>query len=369
MTIRSNTPGRILAAIIALGGNVHSAGPSAVIAALKDNEVVLVDRASGSVTKLAGDPRGKWALRWLPDGRRISYLVNGQDGDKIPPGRRIGRWPRLVISDLTGHVTQELALTPAANSANPESIRAIEDAEWLSNRLLRLEGSFGPRNCAVFEVDIDTGRALTEHDVECGSLTLSPDGEHVAYLFPVSMGTWDDRIHRVEIDDGPARTEGARGVVMRSSVGNAPVSYAGDPGAPIHLEAGPLWSEDSHSVALLERQVPAGVGRGEVVPQPQNGQMAVTTISITGEVIRVPVPANTRDDPTLTWIGSRVAVGTGSNALVVDPASRTYLPVDVDSAGIIQRAEAARQKVLDDRHSVEEVLRKLGAREGVASPN
>jgi hypothetical protein len=209
--------------------------------------------------------------------------------------------------------------------------------EWLSNRLARFEGSFGPRNCAVFDLDIDTGKTFGERDVECGSLAASPDGKHVAYREPVSMGTWDDREHRVDIDDGA-------------------VSYAGARGEPIHLEAGPTWSGDSQWVAVVERQI-------------NSGRMAVTTLSIRGQSVTVPVPSDTRDDPTLTWIGDRVAVGSGGSARVIDTARRVYLPLDGDSSAILEEATRARERISDDRRGIEDLLKRLGAREGVARPN
>jgi hypothetical protein len=247
-------------------------------------------------------------------------------------------WPKLVISDLTGKVTRETPVRPAGNSSNPESIRAIEEVEWLSNRLVRFEGSFGPRNCAVFDLDLDAGKTLREWDLECDTLVASPDGKHVAYLGPVSMGTWDDRVHRVYIDDGA-------------------VSYAGARGTPIHIEAGPVWSEDSQQVAVLERQL-------------RSGQAAITTVSIRGEVVTVPVPSDTKDDPSLTWIANRVAVGSGGGALVVDPTGNAYsLLLDRDSSAILEGVAQAGRKTRDTEQSVLDVQIRLGAREAVARPN
>jgi len=317
-------------------GSLHAADSWTVVAALKGTDVLLVDHASGNVTKLTGDPRGKWALRWLPDGQRISYLVFSET--KEFPNFVMSAWPKLVISDLTGKATREIPLRPPGNSSNPESIRAIEEVKWLSNRLVRFEGSFGPRNCAVFDLDLDTSKTLREWDLECDTLVASPDEKHVAYLGPVSMGSWDDRVHRVYIDDGAA-------------------SYAGVRGAPIHMEAGPVWSEDSQRVAVLERQI-------------QSGQMAVTTVSIRGEVVTVPVPSDTKDNPSLTWIANRVAVGSGGSALVVDPISNAYsLPLDRDSSAILEGVAQAGRKARDAERSVSDVQARLGAREAVARPD
>jgi hypothetical protein len=325
-----------ISAFVVCGGP-YSAESWTMIAALKGTEVILVDRASGNVTRLTGDPRVKRDLRWLPDGRRISYLVPGEKGDKEFAKFVMPSWPKLVISDLTGQVTSEVSLRPPDNSTNPELIRAIENVEWLSNRFVRFEGSFGPRNCASFELDLDTGKTFSERDGECGSFTASPDGKHVAYRFPVSMGTWDDSIGRVEIDDGT-------------------LSYAGVRGAPIHLEAGPVWSEDSQRVAILERRL-------------QSGQIALTTISIRGEVMTVPVPSYTKDDASLTWMGIRVAVGLGGTALVVDPTRSVYMPLDPESSVILERVAHTSQSIRDDQQSMEDVVKKLGGREGVARPN
>ena len=315
---------------------LHAAGSWSVIAALRGTDVLLVDHSSGSVRKLTSDPRGKWALRWLPDGQRISYLV--LSGTKEFPKFVMPSWPKLVISDLTGQVTREIPIRPAGNSSNPELIRAIEEVKWLSSQLVRFEGSFGPRNCAVFDLDLDTGRTLREWDLECATLVSSPDGKHVAYIEPVTMGTWDDRVHRVDIDD------------------DGGVSYAGVGGVPVHVEAGPVWSGDSLRVAVLERQV-------------QSGQMAVTTISTQGAVVTVPVPSETRVNPLLTWIGNRVALGSGSGALVVDPTGKAYsLVLDRDSSILDEAAQAGRE-IRDAKRSVLDVQIRLGAREAVAKPN
>ena len=351
-------------------GQCHATDSSLVVAALKDADIVLID-PTGNATRISNDARPKWALRWLPDGTRISYLVPPLNPDKVSQSWRM-EWPRLVISDLKGQIVSEIPLRPAEDSANPESIRAIETVEWISDTIVRFEGSFGPRNCAAFDVDFDSGRTLGEHDAECGSLTASPDGKHIAYLFPVSMGTWDDRLHRLEIDDSPAlsaKGSRGRGTKVRTSVDDAPVSYAGAPGDPIHLEAGPVWSADSQWVAVLERRVSAEVGRGEVPSQPQMGPISLTTISIRGEVRKAPVPSSAKDDPMLTWISGRVAIGHDSKGIVVDPASGTYAPVDVDSAAVLRDASDARQKVRECRDDVNRVLKVLGAREGVAKPN
>ncbi|MGD0871642.1 MAG: hypothetical protein ABSB88_18980 [Bryobacteraceae bacterium] len=348
----------LVSAVIVCGG-LRAAGSGTVIAALKGAEVILADRAGGSVTRLTGDPRSKWALRWLPDGQRISYLVPGENADKEFAKFLMERWPRLVISDLTGQVTREIPLRPADNSSNPDSIRAIEKVEWLSNRLVRFEGSFGPRNCASFDLDLDTGKTFSERDGECSSFNVSPDGRHIAYREPVSMGTWDDRAHRVDIEDtavSSARPQRSPIPPERASSEQAAVSYAGTSKAGIHLEAGPVWSEDSQWVAIVERQI-------------DSDRIAVTTLSIRGQVVTVQVPSDMRDDPTLTWIGDRVALGSGRSALVVDTARRAYLPLDSDTSAILKEATRTRQRISDDQQGIEDALKRLGAREGVARPN
>jgi len=347
-----------ISAFVVCGGP-YSAESWTMIAALKGTEVILVDRASGNVTRLTGDPRVKRDLRWLPDGRRISYLVPGEKGDKEFAKFVMPSWPKLVISDLTGQVTSEVSLRPPDNSTNPELIRAIENVEWLSNRFVRFEGSFGPRNCASFDLDLDTGKTFSERDGECSSFNVSPDGRHIAYREPVSMGTWDDRAHRVDIEDtavSSARPQRSPIPPERASSEQAAVSYAGTSKAGIHLEAGPVWSEDSQWVAIVERQI-------------DSDRIAVTTLSIRGQVVTVQVPSDMRDDPTLTWIGDRVALGSGRSALVVDTARRAYLPLDSDTSAILKEATRTRQRISDDQQGIEDALKRLGAREGVARPN
>jgi hypothetical protein len=136
----------------------------------------------------------------------------------------------------------------------------------------------------------------------------------------------------------------------------------------MHLEAGPVWSDDSERIAILERELPVGSSHGEALPQPQEGRMAVTIISTKGLVVTVPVPSSTRDNPSLTWIGNRVAVGSGTGSLVVDPSRRLYSPLDADSAAAVENARTA-NKVRDDGRGIDDELRRLGAREGVARAN
>jgi hypothetical protein len=227
-----------------------------------------------------------------------------------------------------------------------------------SDLIVQFEGSFGPRNCAVFYLDIDTNRSFHERDVECSSLSGSPDGKYIAYRNPVPMGDWDNRPHRVEIDGGPA---GYGSIPVsstpseRSSVTWAAITYGGADELGMHVETGPLWSDDSQRIAILERQL-------------SSGKITVTTLSVRGEVLRVNVPASARDDPSLTWIGIRVAAGSGTNAVVVDPASGTYSPLDADSSVALEEVAQARQRARDERLAVTDIVKKAGAREGVARP-
>jgi hypothetical protein len=120
---------------------------------------------------------------------------------------------------------------------------------------------------------------------------------------------------------------------------------------------------------MLERQVPPEAEHGEVVPQPQNGQMILAVLSVRGEVIKVPVPGYTKDDPTLTWVGQLVAVGSGGKTLIVNPASGTYSPIDIESEAAIRAARTRGQNLADDRKNVGDIVRRLGANEGTARPN
>jgi dipeptidyl aminopeptidase/acylaminoacyl peptidase len=99
-----------LVCTIIVCGSLRAGASGIVVAALKGAEVILVDGASGSATRLTGDPRSKGALRWLPDGQRISYLVSGEKGIQQFAKFVMPSWPKLVISDLTGHVTREVSL-------------------------------------------------------------------------------------------------------------------------------------------------------------------------------------------------------------------------------------------------------------------
>ena len=360
--------------LVLLGGALvwvplDAADSGSVIAALKGSEILLLD-AAGKVTTLAGDPREKWNLRWLPDGTRLSYFVAGSETTDAGALVRfvMPHWPKLVLSDLNGRVTRELPLAPAANSSNPESIRAIEEFEWLSDRFAKLSGSFGPHNCPVFFLDLVAGRTFDERDIVCGStFTMSPDQQHVAYNGILGGGDWGD----LEIDYGPliyANGPGRPTPPMPPSIGPAAISYRGATSRGMHIEAGPVWSEDSQRIAILEREMPDMDGPYENPLQPRYGQMSLTTISVRGERVTVPVPYSTRDNPALTWVGTRVAVGSGDGALIVDPATKTFAPLDAASAAAAQTTVRSAQKASEDRRRIQDVLTRLGAREGVAKP-
>jgi hypothetical protein len=153
-----------------------------------------------------------------------------------------------------------------------------------------------------------------------------------------------------------AGASGPPSAVERASIARAAVSYAGAPGLPLHVESGPVWSGDSRRVAILERQL-------------GSGRMALTILSASGGVATVPVPDSARESSSLAWLDGRVAVGAGPAALVVDPSSGTCAGLDSESSRALEEVAAAGQTDRDNRRVVEEVLRRLGAREGVARPN
>src|SRR5262249_5372042 len=116
-----------------------------------------------------------------------------------------------------------------------EGLRFVEQLDWVNSTKIRVGGSMNPRNCELFDLDVETGRESNWQMGACGSFVWSPDGKHVAYRGLLAMGPEDEQDDTIEIDDEK-------------------VVYAGG-GQRINVSGSIKWSADSKTVAFLERLI------------------------------------------------------------------------------------------------------------------
>ncbi|HLK21886.1 MAG TPA: hypothetical protein VKT81_23220, partial [Bryobacteraceae bacterium] len=294
----NNTPS-IKAALVLLLCATALLLPAQTIALLKENDVLLINADGQTIAKLTRDNRPKTDLRWLPDGQHLSYLVRDNSGAKA----------RLVLIDLAGNQTKEISIRPRTDPPT-EGLRFIEDVSWMTQHKLRITGSINPRNCEMFDVDVDTAKESNWQVGYCGSFVASPDDNHIAHLGLVTQGADAERTDSLEIDNGSIVYRGTR---------------------PILVLAGPVWSQDSSQIAVLEKQV-------------DSGELAVTTVSTAGQIDRVPVPQNFGENASLTFIAHNVAIRSAARSLLADTRQKTVGALAGEVATILAQADQDRQK-------------------------
>lgn len=293
------------------------------IALLKDNVVFLINPDGAIIAKLTQDKRPKSDLRWLPDGQRLSYLVRDTTGAKA----------RLVLIDLAGTQAKEIAIRPVTVPPT-EGLRFIEDISWITQHKLRVTGSVNPRNCEMFDVDVETAKESNWQVGSCGSFVASPDGNHIAHLGLVTQGAGTERTDSVEID-------------------NQSITYRGT--RPILVSAGPVWAQDSTQIAVLEKQL-------------DSGELAITTVSTTGQIDRVPIPQSFGEKPELALIDHKVVIRSATRSLIVDTRQKTVGALTGDIATTLAQADQDRQKSDQARERIKGLVKRLDAREGVEAP-
>jgi hypothetical protein len=144
----------------------------------------------GSARPVGQDERGKWLLRWLPGGDRLSYFVKDS----------AGAMARIVVIDLNGRTLSEAPFrTPDQHVIG---MRFVEEAEWITDHEVRLSGSVNPWNCESLRFNIDSLEASDEHVGGCSSFHFSADGRHVAYLGLGRQEPEKDVRDAIMLDDG-----------------------------------------------------------------------------------------------------------------------------------------------------------------------
>ena len=299
---------------------VNSA-PVEKIGLLEGQDVIVVAADGHVIAQLTADRRAKGSLSWLPDGEHLSYVV---------PDDRVPHASRLVVVDLAGSIVKEVPVPPP-----DEGFRSDDTFVWLSPGKVRIDRSANPRNCGVFDLDIETLAVSNRQEGACGSFVSSPDGKHTVHLGLLAITSDEDREDSVEID-------------------NKATAYRGG-GDRIQVVVGPIWSEDSQEVAFIEKKV-------------SSGEVVLTVVSLTGHFDRTPIPAEMLEDPLVTWVGSQVAIGARSHPVLVDHALKRMGEPTPEALSRIERVRQTEREAEERRAGYRKILQQLGAREGIAWP-
>jgi hypothetical protein len=317
----------ILWFVLCAGVVSSRAASNAPIAFLKDSVELYVTDADGrNPRRLDHDPRGKSNLRWDGYRSRISYLVPRAHGES-------SEMAVIVELDPAGNIVLEAPIP------HDDSMRFVEDFQWLPNGKARLGGSVNPRNCVMVDLDPQTGEETNAQAGKCNSFVRSPDDRHTAELGPLPQ---TDDAHRFDVVDIDSH--------MFASLTSLALYRGG--GYDVFVPAGPVWSPDSQLVVFLEKRA-------------ETGEAGVVFLTLGGAVTRVPVPRSVLDEPAITWVGSSVVVGKGDNAVQIDPETKQILPVAPETSGEITRRAAATREKQAARANLDARIRQLGGREGI----
>ena len=317
----------VLCLYCGFAGSVLPAATDGSIAFLKGSAELYITDANGrNPRRLDHDPRGKSMLRWDGYRNRISYLVAGEHGEA-------GEKAIIVELDAGGNAVMEAPIPQDVN------MRFVEDFDWQPNGKARLGGSMNPRNCILEDLDPANGIITNWQAGECGSFVRSPDGNHTAELGPTAQ---TDDEHRFEVVDIDSR--------MFASLASKALYRGG--GQEVFIPGGPVWSPDSQSVVFLEKR--AGTG-----------EAAIIFLTLDGVAARVPVPAFVLDHPMISWVGSKVVVGEGANALEIDAVTKQTSAVTSNTSDEISRNASTKRQAEAVRANVDDLVKRLGGREGI----
>jgi len=283
--------------------------------------VIVLDTSGKVIAELMDDLRPKNKLRWLPDGGHLSYMVEPKDGAMA----------RLAIIDLRGRILKEVSIRPRTNPPI-EVMRFVEDITWITARKIRVQGSVNPRNCEMFDLDIDTGKESNWQVGQCYSFVASPDDKHIAYLTGHPIVPDEELEDAVEMDDER-------------------VTYP-DRNSSIRVLARPVWCPDSRRVAFIERQK-------------LSGETALTILSVTSDFKKIGLPAHLAEGATIRWINSRIVVQSDRGSVLVDPDNTTMTMVTPDVQPRLEQIVKTEQRTKNFETRVEDIRLKFGAREGV----
>lgn len=290
---------------------------------IDDATVVIVDRNGHEIVRLSKDKRPKSALAWLPDGEHISYVVPSKEKSE-PTGH-------LIVAAMSGSILNEVTVP------SPDDGFRVDDMfTWISAHKVRIERSANPRNCGIFDLDVETMKISNRQLGACGTFTTSPDGRHVVHLGLLAITPDEDRADSVEIDSDS-------------------IVYAGE-GNRVKLIAGPIWSADSQQIAFIERNLPSG-------------ELSVVVLSMAVHVQKVPLPNQLWDGSSvIVWNGTAVAVSTGGQSLLFDYMQRLTQRMTVEALSEIDHVRQARHDAEQTRAFLKKIVVQFRARDAVVSP-
>ena len=294
------------------------------IAFVKDNDILLTDFTGKNVRELkTDDPRDKALLRWDASRRRLSYLADRSDKEVA----------HLVVIDLSGKILTEAAIPPITDP--PEaSLRFVDELWWLPNGQVRVMGSVNPMNCVLFDEDIETQTASNWHDGVCGQFKPSPDGKHMISQHKNYPAAEEDQVDFMQLDD----KEGF---------------YNGNDPKGVFWLAGPEWSADSQKIALIEKEA-------------TTGEVSLVILTLTGDVTRIAVTISMSENAAVMWDGDKVVVSNGHDSIVVASRTKYITAANSTQKKMLQRASSKRHDASSKAKLVQQVVRDLHGRDGVA---
>jgi hypothetical protein len=307
----------------------------AEVALLKDVDettvIILVDEHHKELARLTGDQRRKSDLRWVPDGERLSYHVADPNGALV----------RLVIVDLKGEILKEIPIEP--NDPEVWRPRFIQDIVWLTERKFRVFGSYNQWNYVTYDVDCETG-AISNQLVGQGDFIDSPDGKNTAYLSETLGGPDEQRYETIEIEVH------ALGPRVRD-----PAHYTGPDKGVFRVVAGPIWSEDSKRVALIEKML-------------TTDEAVLGFLSVDGRSDRVPLPSHFDSTATLTWLGDNLAVRDDTEMLVVNYRQKRLVRANAELVTKVEAQLQAKKQKAESHRALNQLRQDCEAKEAIGRP-
>ena len=292
--------------------------PSGRVAFIRGTEVFMADLRGGSLTQLTQDGLDKRDLRWSPDGRRLAFALKAGRGEALG---------RLAVMEVESRKTHSFLYRPA--SASVVGMNFIGELFWLDVRRIAITGGINPNNCEYVVLDAGTGEELTGAVGLCGSFSVSPDGQHVAYTCAPGVGAPEtDWRQCVEFD--------------REVRAYTPPSPRG------RLLTDPVWSGDSSRIAVLEHDL-------------QTTAKTVVIVSLDRQITRIPLPATFQVPMELRWVENRLTLRAEGTTFLVDSAAKALRSPGLDVEEAMQRQDRAKEEQRAARRRAIGLALKLGA--------
>jgi hypothetical protein len=230
---------------------------------------------------------------------------------------------------LTGKIMKEVPVPPP-----DEGFRVDDSFTWSSDHKVRINRSANPRNCGVFDLDIESMKISNWQIGACGSFITSPDGEHIAHLGLLAITPDEDRADSVEID-------------------NEKIVYTGG-GDRIRVLSRLIWSEDSKEIAFVERRVPSG-------------ELNVTVVSLAGHSDKTLLAAlSWSEESVIGWVGTQVVVSAGGQPLLINHSQRRTEKATAEALAKVDGLRRVRQDAEQILINMQKLAQQYGAREAVA---